>query len=91
MLLLQHDLETALLALGQLHHAINELSAWIENTDEQLESQKVPSAENPKQIEIELAKHKVNYTAVYTRVCLNFHKKLFNNVYLVLCRFYGMT
>ncbi|XP_077965714.1 microtubule-actin cross-linking factor 1-like isoform X2 [Styela clava] len=55
----QHDLETAMLALGQLHHAINEIAAWLDKTEQHLDNQAPPLTDNPQQVEIELAKHKI--------------------------------
>ncbi|KAJ8013741.1 hypothetical protein DPEC_G00032940 [Dallia pectoralis] len=54
----QHKLEGALLALGQFQHALDELLAWMSNTEELLSEQK-KAAGDPKAIEIELAKHHV--------------------------------
>lgn len=57
--ILQHKLEGALLALGQFQHALDELLAWLTNTEELLSGQKKTSGD-PKAIEIELAKHHVS-------------------------------
>uniref|UniRef100_A0A4W5LAD5 Dystonin n=1 Tax=Hucho hucho TaxID=62062 RepID=A0A4W5LAD5_9TELE len=54
----QHKLEGALLALGQFQHALDELLAWMSNTEELLNEQR-EAAGDPKAIEIELAKHHV--------------------------------
>ncbi|XP_055786173.1 dystonin-like isoform X12 [Salvelinus fontinalis] len=54
----QHKLEGALLALGQFQHALDELLAWMSNTEELLNEQR-KAAGDPKAIEIELAKHHV--------------------------------
>ncbi|XP_061410237.1 microtubule-actin cross-linking factor 1-like isoform X2 [Lethenteron reissneri] len=54
----QHKMEAALLALGQFQHALDELLTWLEHTEGLLEEQK-PVANEPKAIEIELAKHHV--------------------------------
>ncbi|XP_075764822.1 microtubule-actin cross-linking factor 1 isoform X4 [Pelodiscus sinensis] len=54
----QHKLEAALLALGQFQHALAELMAWLTHTEELLDAQK-PINEDPKVIEVELAKHHV--------------------------------
>ncbi|XP_039595753.1 microtubule-actin cross-linking factor 1, isoforms 1/2/3/5 isoform X3 [Polypterus senegalus] len=54
----QHKLETALLALGQFHHALSELMSWLTHTAEMLDCQR-PVSMDPKSIEIELAKHHV--------------------------------
>uniref|UniRef100_A0A4W4F390 Dystonin n=1 Tax=Electrophorus electricus TaxID=8005 RepID=A0A4W4F390_ELEEL len=54
----QHKLESALLALGQFQHALDELLAWLTHTEDLLSEQKKTSGD-PKAIEIELAKHHV--------------------------------
>ncbi|KAK6301543.1 hypothetical protein J4Q44_G00275960 [Coregonus suidteri] len=54
----QHKLEGALLALGQFQHALDELLAWMSNTEELLNEQK-KAVGDPKAIEIKLAKHHV--------------------------------
>ncbi|XP_051792278.1 microtubule-actin cross-linking factor 1, isoforms 1/2/3/4/5 isoform X7 [Erpetoichthys calabaricus] len=54
----QHKLEAALLALGQFHHALSELMSWLTHTAEMLDCQR-PVSMDPKSIEIELAKHHV--------------------------------
>ncbi|XP_066573304.1 microtubule-actin cross-linking factor 1 isoform X12 [Amia ocellicauda] len=54
----QHKLEGALLALGQFHHALSELQAWLSHTQRTLDSQR-PVSTDPKAIEIDLAKHSV--------------------------------
>ncbi|XP_078712015.1 microtubule-actin cross-linking factor 1-like isoform X5 [Lampetra fluviatilis] len=54
----QHKMEAALLALGQFQHALDELLTWLEHTEGLLDEQK-PVANEPKAIEIELAKHHV--------------------------------
>ncbi|XP_047667970.1 dystonin isoform X24 [Tachysurus fulvidraco] len=59
----QHKLEGALLALGQFQHALDELLAWLTNTEELLSGQKKSSGD-PKAIEIELAKHHVLHNDV---------------------------
>ncbi|XP_060727867.1 dystonin isoform X10 [Tachysurus vachellii] len=59
----QHKLEGALLALGQFQHALDELLAWLTNTEELLSGQKKTSGD-PKSIEIELAKHHVLHNDV---------------------------
>lgn len=62
---LQHKLEGALLALGQFQHALDELLAWLTHTEELLSGQKKTSGD-PKAIEIELAKHHVRPSILYT-------------------------
>lgn len=54
----QRELENALLRLGQFQHALNELMAWIEKTNKNLDSLK-PVFGDPQVIEVELAKLKV--------------------------------
>ncbi|XP_041644812.1 dystonin isoform X11 [Cheilinus undulatus] len=54
----QHKLEGGLLALGQFQHALDELLAWMSNTEELLNEQRKAGGD-PKAIEIELAKHHV--------------------------------
>uniref|UniRef100_A0A8C4R7K7 Dystonin n=1 Tax=Eptatretus burgeri TaxID=7764 RepID=A0A8C4R7K7_EPTBU len=54
----QHKLESSLLALGQFQHALEELLSWLSHTEDLLAEQK-PIREDPKEIEIELAKHHV--------------------------------
>ncbi|XP_059510258.1 microtubule-actin cross-linking factor 1 isoform X5 [Stegostoma tigrinum] len=57
-ILRQHKVEGALLALGQFQHALAELMTWLNHTEELLDGQK-PITGDPKAIEIELAKHHV--------------------------------
>ncbi|XP_077351597.1 dystonin isoform X4 [Festucalex cinctus] len=54
----QHKLEGGLLALGQFQHALDELLAWMNHTEELLNEQRKAGGD-PKAIEIELAKHNV--------------------------------
>ncbi|KAG7301054.1 hypothetical protein JYU34_015429 [Plutella xylostella] len=54
----QQQLEKALLRLGQLQHALQELLTWIHNTSETLDTLK-PVAGDPQILEVELAKLKV--------------------------------
>ncbi|XP_049592105.1 dystonin isoform X17 [Syngnathus scovelli] len=54
----QHKLEGGLLALGQFQHALDELLAWMNHTEELLNEQRKAGGD-PKAIEIELAKHHV--------------------------------
>uniref|UniRef100_A0A8C4R0E0 Dystonin n=1 Tax=Eptatretus burgeri TaxID=7764 RepID=A0A8C4R0E0_EPTBU len=54
----QHKLETSLLALGQFQHTLEELFTWLGHT-EGLLSEQNPVVNDPKAIEIELAKHLV--------------------------------
>ncbi|XP_035712122.1 microtubule-actin cross-linking factor 1 isoform X8 [Folsomia candida] len=54
----QRELENALLRLGQFQHALNELMAWMEKTNKNLDTLK-PVYGDPQVIEIELAKLKV--------------------------------
>jgi dystonin len=54
----QRELENALLRLGQFQHALNELMAWIEKTNKNLDTLK-PVFGDPQVIEVELAKLKV--------------------------------
>ena len=48
----------AMLNVGQFEHALNELLAWLDKTDETVDDIST-SFGDPKQIEIELAKLKV--------------------------------
>ncbi|XP_050795246.1 microtubule-actin cross-linking factor 1, isoforms 6/7-like isoform X3 [Gopherus flavomarginatus] len=54
----QHQLEAALLALGQFQNQLEELLQWISHTAEQLQGQ-TPLSLDLQSCEIELAKHKV--------------------------------
>ncbi|XP_063388361.1 microtubule-actin cross-linking factor 1 [Cydia fagiglandana] len=54
----QQQLERALLRLGQLQHALQELLAWINHTSDTLDTLK-PVAGDPQILEVELAKLKV--------------------------------
>ncbi|XP_068613208.1 dystonin-like [Brachionichthys hirsutus] len=54
----QHKLERGLLALGQFQHALDELLAWMNHTEELLGEQRKAGGD-PKAVEIELAKHHV--------------------------------
>ncbi|KPJ14035.1 Microtubule-actin cross-linking factor 1, isoform 4 [Papilio machaon] len=54
----QQQLERALLRLGQLQHALQELLAWIEHTSATLDTLQ-PVAGEPQILEVELAKLKV--------------------------------
>ncbi|XP_078423163.1 microtubule-actin cross-linking factor 1-like isoform X1 [Cetorhinus maximus] len=57
-ILRQHKVEGALLALGQFQHALAELMTWLNHTEDLLDGQR-PITGDPKAIEIELAKHHV--------------------------------
>lgn len=59
----QHQLECALLGLGQFQNNFDELHAWITHTAELLQASR-PISIDLQTCEIELAKHKVY--AVYT-------------------------
>ncbi|RVE46942.1 hypothetical protein evm_008421 [Chilo suppressalis] len=54
----QQQLERALLRLGQLQHALQELLSWINHTSDTLDTLK-PVAGDPQILEVELAKLKV--------------------------------
>ncbi|CAG9792786.1 unnamed protein product [Diatraea saccharalis] len=54
----QQQLERALLRLGQLQHALQELLSWIQHTTDTLDTLK-PVAGDPQILEVELAKLKV--------------------------------
>ncbi|XP_052759146.1 uncharacterized protein LOC113511282 isoform X14 [Galleria mellonella] len=54
----QQQLERALLRLGQLQHALQELLTWIQNTCDTLDTLR-PVAGDPQILEVELAKLKV--------------------------------
>lgn len=57
----QRQLEHALLRLGQFHHALAELVAWIEATNKTLDNDLKPVAGDPQLLEVELAKLKVMF------------------------------
>ncbi|XP_064530943.1 microtubule-actin cross-linking factor 1, isoforms 6/7-like isoform X2 [Pseudopipra pipra] len=59
----QHQLEAALLGLGQFQHQLAELLQWLSRTGEQL-SGPAPLSPDLQSCEIELAKHKVLRTDV---------------------------
>lgn len=54
----QRNLQMAMLNVGQFEHALNELLAWLDKTDETVDDISSTFGD-PKQIEIELAKLKV--------------------------------
>lgn len=54
----QRDLQMAMLNAGQTEHALTELLAWLDRTDQTLDENS-PVYGDRKTIEIELAKHKV--------------------------------
>ncbi|KAK2512492.1 hypothetical protein Q9233_016244 [Columba guinea] len=54
----QHQLEAALLGLGQFQHQLEELLQWLQRTGEQLQGP-APLRPDLQSCEIELAKHKV--------------------------------
>ena len=54
----QRDLQLAMLDVGQTEHALNELLAWLDATDQTLD-ENTPVCGDRKIIEIELAKHRV--------------------------------
>lgn len=55
----QHQLECALLGLGQFQNTLDELHTWLSRTAEQLEGSR-PIGIDLQACEIELAKHKVS-------------------------------
>lgn len=55
----QRQLENSLLQLGQFHHALAELLAWIDATNKTLDKDLKPVAGDSQLLEIELAKLKV--------------------------------
>lgn len=55
----KHQLECALLGLGQFQNTLDELHTWLSRTAEQLESSS-PISIDLQACEIELAKHKVS-------------------------------
>lgn len=55
----QRDLQHAMLNMGQTEHALNELLAWLDRTDQTLDENS-PVYGDRKLIEIEMAKHKVS-------------------------------
>ena len=56
---LQRMLQLAMLNVGQFEHALNELLAWLDKTDQSLDDTSATFGD-AKQIEIELAKLKVS-------------------------------
>lgn len=54
----QHQLECALLGLGQFQNTLDELHTWLSRTAEQLQGSQ-PISIDLQACEIELAKHKV--------------------------------
>ncbi|XP_077431947.1 microtubule-actin cross-linking factor 1, isoforms 6/7 isoform X1 [Vanacampus margaritifer] len=63
----QHQLECALLGLGQFRNTLDELHTWLAHTAEQLEGKK-PISIDLQACEIELAKHKVLRNDVMSHV-----------------------
>ncbi|CAG12833.1 unnamed protein product, partial [Tetraodon nigroviridis] len=63
----QHQLECALLGLGQFQNALDELHTWLSRTAEQLEGSR-PISIDLQACEIELAKHKVLRNDVMSHV-----------------------
>ena len=57
----QHQLECALLGLGQFQNTLDELHTWLSRTAEQLQGLQ-PISIDLQTCEIELAKHKVSVT-----------------------------
>lgn len=53
------ELEEALVHLGQFRHALDELVSWITEKESGLDDYTIPSGD-PRVIELEIAKHKVN-------------------------------
>lgn len=72
-LLFQRNLQMAMLNVGQFEHALNELLAWLDKTDETLDDIST-SYGDPKKIEIELAKLKVNHLSlnviIFFKLCM---------------------
>ena len=58
----QRKLQLAMLDVGQFEHALNELLAWLDNTEQTLDDTAI-SYGDPKFIEIELSKLKVKFYA----------------------------
>lgn len=56
---MQHQLECALLGLGQFQNTLDELHTWLSRTAEQLQGSQ-PISIDLQACEIELAKHKVS-------------------------------
>ncbi|XP_077577043.1 microtubule-actin cross-linking factor 1, isoforms 6/7 isoform X1 [Stigmatopora nigra] len=63
----QHQLECALLGLGQFQNTLDELHTWLTHTAEQLQGRKTISIDL-QACEIELAKHKVLHNDVMSHV-----------------------
>ncbi|XP_061676430.1 microtubule-actin cross-linking factor 1, isoforms 6/7 isoform X2 [Syngnathoides biaculeatus] len=64
----QHQLECALLGLGQFQNTLDELHIWLAHTAEQLQGGKIISIDL-QACEIELAKHKVLRNDIMSHVC----------------------
>lgn len=68
-LCLQHQLECALLGLGQFQNTLDELRTWLSRTAEQLHGNQ-PVSIDLQTCEIELAKHKVCDNQAYTETAM---------------------
>lgn len=78
----QRDLQMAMLNVGQLDHAMAELLAWMDKTDQTLDENQ-PVYGDRKIVEIELAKHKVWNSAPFcVKVCfwLTYFRKKSHNL-----------
>lgn len=60
----QHQLESALLGLGQFQNNFDELQAWLSHTTDLLQASR-PISIDLQTCEIELAKHKVHILSIY--------------------------
>ena len=76
----QRLLQLAMLDVGQFEHAMNELLAWLDKTEQTLDECK-PVYGDRKLVEIELAKHKVKTIVSFYQICHRFWlAKLFHDV-----------
>ncbi|KAH3698995.1 hypothetical protein DPMN_073941 [Dreissena polymorpha] len=62
----QRELQLAMLNVGQTEHALNELLAWLDKTEQMLDENS-PVLGDRKLVEIELAKHKVLQNDIHSR------------------------
>ena len=77
MFCVQHQLECALLGLGQFQNTLDELHTWLSRTAEQLQGLQ-PISIDLQTCEIELAKHKVSATTSHNNKLISSDECLFN-------------
>jgi len=68
----QGKLQEGLISLGKFESVIDEVLTWLDNTSKSLDDT-VPVYGDPKQIETELSKLKVNYGSVLLVLCSLIH------------------